>query len=179
MTGSNHERFIWFVLKARQRNSHTNHEPCPTMQQPGAQELFAQSAGNGSRISVEVPRPPARLHASLPPCPPARGPAARVRVFTCRVLADATAAPRHRACRCAGPVQEHGRARRARAEAGAYPAAVDRQVGASALKRVHRRLASCSARADCADHIPTARWTQSTRCTMLVRAVTSTRCAAS
>jgi len=66
------------------------------MQQPGAQELFAQSAGNGSRISVEVPRPPARLHACLPPCPPARGPAARVRVFTCRVLADATAAPRHR-----------------------------------------------------------------------------------
>ena len=88
----------------------------PVQQPLGTQELFSPSAaGNGSRISVEVlSRPPACAHSPR---------AAAAPVLT-------ACEPPPRACRCAGPVQEHGCARRARTEAGAHPSAVDRQVGA-------------------------------------------------
>jgi hypothetical protein len=82
----------------------------------GTQDLFSPSAAsNGSRISVEVlSRPPACAHSP--------------RAAAAPVLTAREPPPRARACRCAGPVQEHGCARRARTEAGAHPSAVDRQV---------------------------------------------------
>ncbi len=89
----------------------------PVQQSLGTQELFSPSAaGNGSRISVEVLScPPVCAHTREPP--------------PCRARAHGRESP-PRACRCAGPVQEHGYARRARTEAGAHTSAVNRQVGA-------------------------------------------------